>query len=589
MYMFQYQGITYKENAPGWVDGVYRPRPAGACPADLFLEKAGEMLKLHSRVWREIEETGFGVYYYEETVHLTAVLTGSNYTVQAVLANPNPSTYTCHIRFNGVVKNPKITVAPGEEKRVVFTACVTDGSFDLSFPAGAMASDGAAGEEQNVVSEKVIEGDVYLKDVEVVPQAVKARREKPHVFLVSDSTVQSYGEKSYPQTGWGQVFYRFFKGAEECRVCQAQQCDYSLAKTYELPELVIENRAIGGRSARSFYDEGKLDQILEVICPGDFMFVQFAHNDDNALRPNRYIAPEEFPAFLQRYVDACERRGVQCVLVTPVTMRIKGRNGRFQIAFNNYRIQMMGLAAERDIPLLDLGARSTDFLNEIGDEASKEIYLWAAEGEYPDGAYAAGVSDNAHLQEYGAMVYANMVTQMIEQYRRDDKLDVLKGLVEPKEIHEIEKPAKHRSHESTESCAGRKQEAGAGTGEQKAAETAAGFTGQEAAAPEFGFTAQETAERVTGFVVQEISAENGRGSFLLNWDCRDNTASYAVYARKKGEADFAQVRIVTREEKERTATLPFSAEAGFVWEYYVEALPEEGGKGGVSQVIEVEL
>lgn len=558
MYMFQYKGITYKENAPGWVDGVYRPRPAQVCPADDFLEAEGGMLKLHSRVWREIEETGFGIFYYEETAHLTAVLAGSNYTVQAVLVNPTPSTYTCHARLNGVVKNPRITVAPGEEKRVVFTACVTDGGFALSFSTGALASDGAAdGEGQSIVGDELMEGDVYLKDVEVVPEAAKARREKPHVFLVSDSTVQSYGAKSYPQTGWGQVFYRFFRGGEACRTYRTQQCDYSLAKTYELPELVIENRSIGGRSARSFYDEGKLDQVLEVICPGDFMFVQFAHNDDNALRPNRYIEPEEFPAFLQRYVDACERRGAQCVLVTPVTMRVKGEDGKFKIAFNNYRKQMMGLAAERNVPLLDLGARSTDYLNEIGEEASKEIYLWAEEGEYPDGAYAAGVSDNAHLQEYGALVYADMVAWMIAQYCRDDKLDRLKRLVAPQELREIEKPGNNTAHKNAAACPAGKQE--------------------------------EAADAVTGFVAQEISVENGRGNFLLNWTSRENVAAYAVYARKKGESDFMQVKTVTREEKERTATLPFSAEAGAVWEYYVEALPDGDGKRCVSRTIEVVL
>lgn len=562
MYMFQYKGITYKENAPGWVNGVYRPRPAQACPADVFMETAGEMRKLHSRVWREIEETGFGIFYYEETVHLTALLAGSNDTVQAVLANPTPSAYTCHIRLNGVVKNPRITVAPGEERRVVFTACVTDGSFDLSFSVGAIDPDGsAAGEGQCAVGAEVMEGDVWLKGVEIVPEAAKAKREKPRVFLVSDSTVQSYEEKFYPQTGWGQVFYRFFRGAEECRIYQAQQCGYSLAKTYELPELVIENRSIGGRSARSFYDEGKLDQILEVICPGDFMFVQFAHNDGNALRPNRYIAPEEFPAFLQRYVDACERRGAQCVFVTPVTMRIKGEDGKFKIAFNNYRKQMMRLAARRDIPLLDLGARSTDYLNEIGEEAGKEIYLWAAEGEYPDGAYAAGVSDNAHLQEYGALVYADMVAWMIAQYGRDHKLDALKRLAAPKELSEIEKT-------------------GVGGARRNAASNAAlNPAGKR----------EDVAKAVTGFVVQEISVENGRGNFLLNWDCRESAAAYAVYARRKGESDFAQVKTVTREEKERMATLPFSAEAGAIWEYYVEALAAGDGKGNVSRTIEVDL
>lgn len=563
MYEFQYQDVRYPEEALGWVNGVYHPRRAQTVPGSSFMEMAEGIYRFHSRVWREIEETGFGIYDYAETTHLAARLEGANYRVEAVFVNPASSAYTCHIRLNGVVKNPEVTVAPGEEKRVAFTACMTDGSFSLSFPVGSMLSgDGASAAAGGfVIGGEAIEGCVCLKDVAVVPEEARERRERPHVFLVSDSTVQSYARRFYPQTGWGQVFCGFFRGAEECVECPAQNCEYSIAKTYELPELVIENRAIGGRSARSFYDEGKLDQILEVICPGDFMFVQFAHNDDNARRPNRYIAPEEFPAFLRHYADACERRGAQCVLVTPVTMRVKGEDGKFKIAFGNYREKMMELAEERDIPLLDLAARSTAYLNEIGEEAGKGLYLWTEEGEYPDGAYAAGVSDNAHLQEYGAKVYANMVVQMIAEYSRDNRLDVLQKLAAPQDVGEIEKPRGGRQFH--------------GDSAGKAVGDPADRAG--------------SADGVEGFVAQEISVENGRGNFLLNWNCREGAASYTVYARKKGETGWELAKAVTREEKDSCATLPFCAEAGLVWEYYVSALGDDGQEMGAGRVIEVDL
>ncbi len=315
---FQYEEITYREAASGWREGVYYPRTARICPAgEPEADESGKYLSLHSRVWREIEETGFGIYDYEETTRFVTTLPGSNYQVKVVLCNPTQAVYSCHIRVNGVVKKDGITVAPGEEREERFTACMTDGLFVLTFSLGKMEE----------MDSQVKEGNIYVRDVSLALLPEKEKGEKPTIYLVSDSTVQSYERQFYPQTGWGQVLYECFQGAEAYREYPARQCTYpNIARTYELPGLVIENRAIGGRSARSFYDEGKLDQVLEQIRPGDYMFIQFAHNDATAIRPNRYIDPEEFPWFLQRYLDACRRRKVQCVLVTPVAMRVPERD-----------------------------------------------------------------------------------------------------------------------------------------------------------------------------------------------------------------------------------------------------------------------
>lgn len=537
---FKYRKVSYGKEAPGWIDGVYYPRTAQLQPAEDARRGEDGLFALRSRAWREIEETGFGIYYYEETTELVTELEGSNYEVRVRLANPGKSAYACHVRLNNIVKLDAVTVEPGEEKEVAFTACMTDGSFALRFVVGAM---------QDIHGEAV-EGEVYLRDLDIVPEPAKRRREKPCVFLISDSTVQSYNSRYYPQTGWGQVFCRFFAGAEQVEVSQTGHCDYGLARTYELPGLIIENRAIGGRSARSFYDEGKLDQALEVMCPGDFMLVQFAHNDDNKLRPNRYVSTEEYPAFLKLYLEACERRGAQCVFVTAVTMRYADGNGIFRISFDDYRRKMIEFAREKNVPLLDLGRRSTDFLNEIGDEESKNIYLWAAEGEYPDGTYAAGVSDNAHLQEYGAKVYADMVAQMIAEYDGDDRLDVLKRLALPVPVNEIPRPVRKGA----------------------------------AAVSEAPLT-----DLVTGLVAQEVFVDGGRGSFLLNWNPVPGAASYVVYAKKEGEKNFRAVRMVTKEEKEAYATLPFSAEAGHLWHYLIAAVFPDDREGPVDREVLVDL
>ncbi|MDE6993277.1 MAG: hypothetical protein K2P41_02455, partial [Lachnospiraceae bacterium] len=189
--------------------------------------------------------------------------------------------------------------------------------------------------------------------------------------------------------------------------------------------------------------------------------------------------------------------------------------------------------------------------NQIGPEESKSLYMWLEEGEYPEGAYAAGVSDKAHLQEYGAGVYADMVAQMIREYDRDGQLDELKSLVQPIPIEEIRKPEKRI--DST------------------------------------GRARVYAKDAVTGFVVQEISVENGRGSFLLNWNPVENAVSYHVYAKRKEELTFEVVRTVTTEEKESLAVLPFTAEAGDLWQYYVTAVFANGSEGRASRMTEVDL
>lgn len=225
------------------------------------------------------------------------------------------------------------------------------------------------------------------------------------------------------------MLYRFFEGADVCREYPAENCSYSLGRAYELPGIVIENRSIGGRSSKSFYEEGKLDQVLEIIQPGDYMFVQFAHNDATPARPNRYVRSDDFPFYLQRYVDACKRRGAVCVLVTPVAMRNCGAGDSFHISFRAYREKMLQMARSQRLPLLDLGARSTAYLNRIGSKESKKLYLWLEKGEYPVGAYADGVSDNGHLRGYGAELYAGMVAGLIREYNADHCLDELKHFI----------------------------------------------------------------------------------------------------------------------------------------------------------------
>ena len=102
------------------------------------------------------------------------------------------------------------------------------------------------------------------------------------IHVVGDSTVQTYKDNVYPQTGWGQVIGYFFDGAR----------------------VKVNNAALGGRSSRTFIEEGRLDGALQSAQKGDFLFVQFGHNDRDYSKAARYVDPKDFPGYIQKYVDA---------------------------------------------------------------------------------------------------------------------------------------------------------------------------------------------------------------------------------------------------------------------------------------------
>lgn len=519
---------SYPEKAPGWIDGVYYPRAVSISDAAVS-EKAGYAC-FHVKAWKEIEETGYGIFFYEEAPNVVLKPENVNYDVTIVLANPTDSDYGVHVRANNVVKMPEVLVERGKEKEVKFAVPVYTGELRISILPGFLSA----------LSDEVTEGDVYIKEITITECAAKEPATKPTLFLASDSTVQPYGEKNYPQTGWGQPLYLFFGPERE------GEDRHPADRIIELPKIIINNRAIAGRSSRSFIEEGRLDELLLAINKGDFVLIQWAHNDDNRVRPNRYVSPEDYPRFINYYVSGIEQRGGTPILVTAVTMRNCdwNENREFTIAFPEYRDALIKLANEQKLPLIDLGKKSCELVKEHGPEGSKSIYMWVKEGQYPDGAFAAGCTDNAHLKVYGAMLFANTVVKSIAEYDADGRLDALKRLVCPRDY--IENPEK-----------------------------------------EMNWTTGDEEGVIAGFLMHELSIDGAQANFLLNWNRVETADYYRIYRREKGGEPFKLIREVTKKEKDNATTLPFAAPANKVYEYYVVAVDENGKEAAKSRIIEV--
>ena len=212
------------------------------------------------------------------------------------------------------------------------------------------------------------------------------------IYVVGDSTVQTYKDNVYPQTGWGQVLGHFF--------------DASRVK--------VLNYAIGGRSSRTFIEEGRLDEVKGKLQKGDYLFVQFGHNDRDYSKAARYVEPSKFSGFIQQYVDAGKGKGANVVLVSP--MNLNGSRNVFSTGSNNYdaRGMMQTVAKNNKIPFVDLNMKSYNTYNNtykgMGDYVTRYLYKKLEKGEYPN--FPDGVNDGTtHFQEMGSMGHAQMICE----------------------------------------------------------------------------------------------------------------------------------------------------------------------------------
>ena len=241
-----------------------------------------------------------------------------------------------------------------------------------------------------------------INSLVISARAPRVATAHPSVYLAGDSTVQTYGSGYIPQAGWGQMIERFFPS-----------------------DVTFLNHAIGGRSSKNFISQGRLDAVLGAINPGDYLMVQFGHNDATQGVDDRYASPADFKEYLRTYVEGARQRGATPILVTPVGRRsFDPATGVFNVSFPEYVDAMKQLAAEADVDLVDLSTLSRTYYNEIGPEGSKSVFLHVEAGVYP--GRPTGTADDTHFQEYGAIQIARLLSGGIAE------LDIpLAGLVRP--------------------------------------------------------------------------------------------------------------------------------------------------------------
>lgn len=439
---YGFSKVTFPNAAAGWSgskagSGVYSPREAVVTAGDTsYVSVTDGVLAVSSRVWTETESTGYGVYTYEETNTLDVDVDNADYEVTVEFANPTDSAYVAHFEteditkgidtsekneYGKTVQTTDISVPAGGKREVTVTAVITDGQLNMKFLADSSATSMSAAAFKTV----------YVDKIQITRRATEKAGEKPTIFLASDSTVQSYEKHYAPQTGWGEVLYKFF--GEAVSDYEIDGCTYYQSQAYETDQVIVENRAMGGRSSASFIAEGKLDELLDDIKPGDYLFIQWGHNDATAVRPNRYVSSNDFAKYLKVYINGARQRGATPVLVTPVARYSQNADGTFKSDFAAYREVMLQLSEDMDVPLVDLTTRSIGICNSLGAADAEKLFLHVAAGEY-EGAYAKGVTDNTHLQYLGAYTFAKCVAEGIKESESAQLTELQKLLDIPAEV-----------------------------------------------------------------------------------------------------------------------------------------------------------
>lgn len=212
---------------------------------------------------------------------------------------------------------------------------------------------------------------------------------KIKIWLVGDSTISIKEKKAYPETGWGMPFVNFW--------------DSSVS---------IENRAKNGRSSKSFFAENLWQPVVENLKQGDYVFIQFGHNDESKDKGERYSSPEEFKINITKYITETIAKNAVPVLITPVARRKFDKAGNIQETHEIYAQIIRDIAIEKNIFLIDLDAKSKELLQKMGPENSKYLFNYLEAGEHPN--YTEGKKDDTHFNELGARKMAEIVLSEIK-------------------------------------------------------------------------------------------------------------------------------------------------------------------------------
>ncbi len=211
------------------------------------------------------------------------------------------------------------------------------------------------------------------------------------IYTIGDSTMSNKkNPEENPEHGWVQVLPQFFKD-----------------------NITIDNRAVNGRSTRSFIAENRWNDILKTLKKGDYVFIQFGHNDQKYKDPKRYTNPHTaYRHHLIQLVQETREKGAIPVLFSSIVRRHFNEHGTLIDTHGLYPVEARLVAQQYHVPFIDLQYLTEQLEISYGVEDSKKLHLHFQPGEHP--YYKDGKQDNTHLSKLGATEVAKLAVTALK-------------------------------------------------------------------------------------------------------------------------------------------------------------------------------
>jgi lysophospholipase L1-like esterase len=246
---------------------------------------------------------------------------------------------------------------------------------------------------------------IVLVSLVLVLSAFSFKAKVTTIYLIGDSTVadysleENYQTKKFPQVGWGQVFQPFF-----------QKDSLKLVQNIigNAKEVKIDDRAKGGRSTRTFFQEGRWASVYSSLKKGDVVMMQFGHNDASVEKTERYVNIEGYKEFLRLFINQTIEKGAVPIVVTPVARNYPWKDGKLSNVHGDYPQAALAVAKELNVKYIDLNELSMKYFSSKGQDYVTASYFMNFEpAKYP--AFPDGQKDNTHFQTEGGIAVAKLV------------------------------------------------------------------------------------------------------------------------------------------------------------------------------------
>lgn len=216
-------------------------------------------------------------------------------------------------------------------------------------------------------------------------------QKKPTLFLIGDSTMSNKeNPDKNPEHGWGQVLGQFMTNGIE-----------------------IQNHAMNGRSSKSFRTEGRWATVEKQLKKGDYVIIQFGHNDQKVKDSTKFTNPyTQYRANLERYVNEARTKGATPILMTSITRRNFNENGVLVDTHTDYPLVVRMVANDMKVSFVDMQLLTEQMEIAYGPENSKKLHLHFKEGE--NAYYPKGKADDTHLSRLGAETVAKLALKELK-------------------------------------------------------------------------------------------------------------------------------------------------------------------------------